>query len=241
MAVQPYVTSKEKLIEYIQDELGYPIVRVEVTEKQYNNNINKAIEEFVEVAEGGVQMRFATLTTTAGTFDYALNWDVHAIIQVYNDANAGWIAVFPDKAVADLYGSKVLPSGDLISVEFTRNYLSTLEHLFDTNPRFDFNSVTKKLHLFEDPGNDTFAYAYYQKMDSSSESNIYDNIWIKDFSVALCRLQWGRNLMKYAGTPLPGNVQQNGMEIISEAKEDIERLRSDLDEKYSLPAGFIYG
>lgn len=241
MAVTPYIATKSALTAYIKQELGYPVVRVEVTDDQYDNQINKAIEEFIEVAEGGVQYRFSTVSTTAGTQSYTLGYDIHSVIQVYDDANGGWISVFPDKAVADLYGSKIPPSGDLISVELTRNYLSTLEHLFDTNPRFDFNPATKNLHLFEDPGDGTLAYAYYQKMDASVDTNVYDHIWIKEFSVALCRLQWGRNLMKYTGTPLPGNIQQNSMEIISEAKEDIERLRTDLEEKYSLPAGFIVG
>lgn len=238
----PYVESKQALISYIKEELGEPVYRVEVTEKQILNQINKALEEFVEVAEGGTQLRFAVFDTTSGVFDYTLNYDVQAVIQVMDDSNTGWIAVFPDKAVVDLYGSKMPPTGDLISVEFTRQYLQTVNFLFATNPRFDFNPVTKQLHLYTDPGNDArYAYIYYQKMDHSSDINIYDNIWIKEYSVALTRLQWGRNLSKYSGTPLPGNIQQNASEIMSDAKEDIERLRADLTEKYSLPINFFYG
>lgn len=241
MSISPYVASKEKLKEYIFEELGHPVIRVEVSDKQVENQINKALEEFIELAEGGIQMRFSILDTSSKKQDYEVNYDVQAILQVFDESYDGWIAVFPDKAITDLYGSNIPPSGDLISVEFTRHYLDTLEHLFMSNPRFDFNPVTKMLHLFEQPTNDTLGYVYYQKMDYSSNTNVYDNLWIKDFSTALTRLQWGRNLLKYSGTMLPGGVTQNATEIISEAKEDIERLRSDLDEKYSLPANFFAG
>ena len=241
MALTPYVSSKELLISYIKEELGEPVIRVEVTKKQIENQINKALDEFIEVADGGVQMRFGSLNTVSETFDYTLNYDVHAVIQVFDDVNNGWIAVFPDKAQADLYGSKIPPSGDLISVELTRHYLETLEFLFNTNPRFDYNPVTRKLHMFEDLGNSTVGYAYYQKLDHTSEPNVYDNVWIKEFSVALTRLMWGRNLTKYTGTMLPGGITQNASEIVSDAKEDIERLRLDLEEKYSLPKDFSVG
>jgi hypothetical protein len=241
MALTPYITSRDKLKEYILEELGQGVVRIEVTAKQLENQINKSLEEFIEVAEGGVQLRFATLDTITGQSDYTVNYDVQAIVKVIDESSNGWISVFPDKAVADLYGSKIPPSGDLISVEFTRHYLDTLEHLFKTDPRFDFNPVTKVLHLFQEPSGDALAYVYYQKMDHSSIDNIYDNLWIKDFSVALSMRQWGVNLMKFGGTTLPGGLQHNFQDILSEAKENIERLRLDLLEKYSQPAMFLVG
>lgn len=243
MALSPHVVSRDKLIDYIKQELGYPVIAIEVTNDQIENQINKALEEYIEIAEGGVQYRFSTLTTTSGTLDYSLNYDVQAVVKVFDGLNSsnGWVSVFPDKFQSDMYGSHVT-AGDLISVEFTRHYMDTIEHLFNINPRFDFNTMTSVLHLYKDPGTtETMGYVYYQKMDHTTKTNIYDNIWIKDFSSALTRQQWGRNLSKYSGTMLPGGITQNADSILSEAKEDIERLRLDLREKFSLPAMFFVG
>ncbi|MNC16776.1 hypothetical protein D3C76_692750 [compost metagenome] len=57
---------------------------------------------------------------------------------------------------------------------------------------------------------------------------IYNNRWLKDMATAYTKLQWGTNLKKFSGQPLPGGVQINGQQMYDEANAEIIELRKEL-------------
>ncbi len=243
MALTPYVTSKDRLKEYIKEELGYPVIAVEVTDNQMNNQINKALEEYVEFV--GIRYHYAQIQVTAGVQEYDLDYDISSVLEVYdgNSYNGGLMGIWPEKIIADHFGSKWTPPGDLLSIELTRHYLQTLEFLFKVTKPFSFDAATKKLYVYEEIVTDgTLGICFFKRSDySDPSSSMYDHKWIKEFATELTRRQWGTNLMKYEGTPLPTGIVQNASGILSEAKEHIERLRLDLREIYEIPADFSTG
>jgi hypothetical protein len=55
--------------------------------------------------------------------------------------------------------------------------------------------------------------------------------WIRRFATSLCRLLLGEIRSKFGSVPIPGgDMQLNGSELISLAKEEIENLRTELKE-----------
>jgi hypothetical protein len=69
-------------------------------------------------------------------------------------------------------------------------------------------------------------------------SNIpYNNInsigkqWIRRFALALCKEMLGITRSKFGSIPIPGNdIQLNGSDLISQAKEEQSALRDELKE-----------
>lgn len=57
---------------------------------------------------------------------------------------------------------------------------------------------------------------------------VYNNRWLKDMATAFAKRQWGSNLKKFNGQPLPGGIQVNGQAIYDEAVEEIKELRDEL-------------
>lgn len=57
---------------------------------------------------------------------------------------------------------------------------------------------------------------------------IYNNRWLKDMATAITKQQWGQNLKKFSGQPLPGGVQINGQQLFDEANAEIVELRKEL-------------
>lgn len=57
---------------------------------------------------------------------------------------------------------------------------------------------------------------------------VYNNRWLKDMATAFTKKQWGSNLKKFNGQPLPGGIQVNGQAIYDEAVEEIKELREEL-------------
>ena len=75
-------------------------------------------------------------------------------------------------------------------------------------------------------------------LNSAPFSNIpYDKInaigkqWIRRFALALCKEMLGMSRSKFGSIPIPGNdIQLNGSDLISQAKEEQAALRDELKE-----------
>ena len=62
---------------------------------------------------------------------------------------------------------------------------------------------------------------------------------LKKYCTELFRYQWGSNLIKLQGVALPGGVTLNGETILSEAKENIDKLEEEFQLNYQLPDDFF--
>jgi ABC-type phosphate transport system ATPase subunit len=66
-------------------------------------------------------------------------------------------------------------------------------------------------------------------------------MWLKEYTTALFKMQWGQNLIKFEGMQLPGGVTINGRQLYDDAMTDIERLRERIRLEFETPADFMVG
>jgi hypothetical protein len=66
-------------------------------------------------------------------------------------------------------------------------------------------------------------------------------MWLKEYTTALIKRQWGMNLIKFDGVQLPGGVILNGRQLYDDANQEIERLRERIRSEFELPADFFVG
>lgn len=78
-------------------------------------------------------------------------------------------------------------------------------------------------------------------IDPDDYESIYNDRWLKRYATALVRLQWGRNLSKYSGIQLPGGVTFDGNTMVNEALAEIEKLETEMQLSYELPADPMMG
>lgn len=247
MVLSAYIGSKDALKTYIYERLGQPVVRINVTDIQVNHVINDTLEKFVMFADAGVQLRFKTQEFVRDTAEYAMSFDTFAIIEVFDSSNLSLTTtIFNDSKVSPDYKYHPLTQlekQDLLSIELARQYLEQANFMLKVKILYDFNTATRTLYLLDPPDeNYTAGILYYQRIDySNSNSLVYDHPWIKKYSTALTKKQWGDNLIKYTGSLLPDGLQLNGETILSEAKEEIERLEDELEMVWRLPTDFFVG
>ena len=70
---------------------------------------------------------------------------------------------------------------------------------------------------------------------------VYNDMWLKEYTTALLKQQWGQNLIKFEGMQLPGGVTLNGRQIYDDATADIEKLREKIRLDFEMPADFFVG
>lgn len=78
-------------------------------------------------------------------------------------------------------------------------------------------------------------------LDPEVYNDVYNDRWLKRYSVALIKQQWGMNLSKYSGISLPGGVTLDGDKIYEQASTEIEKLEEEMQTKYELPVNFMIG
>ena len=81
----------------------------------------------------------------------------------------------------------------------------------------------------------------YRKLDPTSYTDIFDDIYLKRYATALIKRQWGANLSKFQGVTMLGGVTMNGDTIFQQAQEEIIRLEEQIQLAYELPLDYMIG
>lgn len=90
------------------------------------------------------------------------------------------------------------------------------------------------LEVFIHTGN-MVAMTCYAEVDRNKHGSIFDELWVREMVVARFQNQWANNLRKYKGVKLPGGVEFDVQGMMQESKEEMKRLKEELDTKYSEP------
>lgn len=59
-------------------------------------------------------------------------------------------------------------------------------------------------------------------------------MWLKEYTTALIKHQWGINMSKFEGMQLTGGVTVNSRQMIDDALTEIEKLEEKLRLEYEL-------
>lgn len=104
---------------------------------------------------------------------------------------------------------------------------------------FRFDPIRRKIEMKEDVPCEVLM-VYIPKFVAEEVDYIYDEQWVKEYSLNLVKRLWGETLGKYENTLVSG-VSLNFDRIISEAQSEIDRLNEELFEKWYDPAPVLVG
>lgn len=143
----------------------------------------------------------------------------------------------------DMYN---LLSADMTYYSMVQSHLSTLDQLFVNQRQIRWNRKTNKLYIDTDWDKTFNAGSYvvaeaYAILDPSEYPEVWDDMFLKKYTTALIKRQWGENMKKFGGIQLPGGVTLNGDQIFQEAVQEIGQIEEEMQMKYELPPTFMVG
>lgn len=259
MAYAPLLQTKADLASYVLSQLGDGVIEIQITDAQLFYAIDNAVELYMQNAYSGVIERFAPLVIERGKADYDLPYEVFAITSIRTQEMGGITNSAPSNIfsmnqfiASDLYkGSGRI---DLLTYETTNQLLSTLDIMFSKKVTFDFNHISKRLHLFEIPiaTETAMVQCYIKNVPTYTASgvegepdiettNIYSELLIRKLSTAYARKQYGVNLSTFEGSTLPNGLTMNASAILSLANEEILKYEEELFSNYCIPCDFFVG
>ena len=143
----------------------------------------------------------------------------------------------------DLYD---FSSTSIIHYQMTMQQLDFLSHILVGEKPVRFNQHQNRLYIDMDWSNDFTAGEYliiecYRKIDTSTYTDIFDDIYLKRYATALIKRQWGANLSKFSGVAMLGGVTMNGETIYTQAQEELEKLEEQIQLSFETPIDYMVG
>tara|TARA_Y100001938_G_scaffold127317_1_gene180068 strand:+ start:14347 stop:15174 length:828 start_codon:yes stop_codon:yes gene_type:complete len=162
---------------------------------------------------------------------------------------------FTDKAALNLFDVRYqlrlndlydFSSTSIIHYDMTLRHLDLLDHILTGERPIRFNQHKNRLYIDMDWANDVDAGDFliiecYRKLDGSTFTDLFDDIFLKKYLIQLIKKQWGTNLSKFQGVAMLGGVQMNGEQIYSQAQEEINKLEEQIQLSYELPPNYMTG
>ena len=128
---------------------------------------------------------------------------------------------------------------EMLTYAMTKTYLEDINFLLTTQKQIRFNQRMDRLYLDIDWGGVTvgvyFVIDCFRALNPADYARVYNDSFLKRYTVALMKRQWGQNLLKFQGVKLPGGVELNGRQIYDDAEKDLEIIREQMSNMYEMP------
>ena len=246
-------TSRQSLIDYVMRSLGDPVIEINIDPEQQEDRVDEALQYYQEFHSD------ATLRTY---LKHKVTVDDVTNQYISLDSSITYVSrLFPIKGGAvtkDFFDIKYqlhlndianlhTYMGDLAYYEQMQQYLSLIDMKLNGTPQVQFSRRENRLYIygdFEDKDiekDDYIVAEVYKILDPNTNTSIYNDRWLKEYTTALFKRQWGSNLIKFEGMTLPGGVTLNGRQIFEDAQQDLERLRESIRLEHEFPSDFFMG
>ena len=247
-------TSRATLIDYCKRKLGDPVIEINVDEDQLEDRVDEALQYYQEYHSDATLRTYLKhqVTSTDVSNEYiSLSSNIIFVSKLFpisssfnssfNFFDIKYQMMLND--IADLQNF----AGDLAYYEQMQQYLSLLDVKLNGHPQVQFQRRQNRLYIFGDfADNDIKEGEYivaevYEIVDPSAHTSVFNDMWMKEYTTALIKQQWGSNLLKFEGMQLPGGVVLNGRQIFDDATTDIDKLRETIRMEHEMPPDFFVG
>jgi hypothetical protein len=132
--------------------------------------------------------------------------------------------------------------GGLATYDMFSQYQELVGRMFGSFIEFNWNTTTKKLTVLQRPRAEEtlLMYVYNHRPDSELLNDYLGKIWIKDYTLAVCKYMLGEARSKFATIAGPqGGSTLNGDALKAEAQAEMEKLEQELT--LQIAGGVGYG
>lgn len=242
-------TSRQTLIDYCLRQLGAPVLEINVDDDQVEDRVDEALQKFRDFHMEGQRRVYLPIQVTQTDIDnkyLTLTDEVIYVTRVLPITNS-FAAVNMFSMKYQMYLNDFYALYKAESLQYyvqMKQYLSEVDALLNGIQPIQYQRHGNKLfidtnwHDQMQEGQFIIAEAYVSLGDTPE---MWNDAWLKKYTTALIKRQWGTNLSKFDGMQLPGGVTINASKIFDEADDEIKLLEESLRDSYELPADFIVG
>ncbi len=241
--------ARQSVYDYCKTMLGDGMIDIELDPIHYETALNRSLAVFRQRSDNSVEESYCFLTLTRDQNDYILPKEIQQVRQIYRrsigsrtGSGSGGTVFEPfNLAYTNTYLLSSTNMGGLLTYELFAGYQELVGKMFGSFINFNFVPQTRKLTIFQRPRGDeeVMLWVYNTRPDFAIIEDTYAGLWIKDYTLANCKMMLGQAREKFAQIAGPtGGSSLNGAAMKSEATADLERLTKELETL--VPGGHGY-
>jgi hypothetical protein len=247
-------TERQNVIDYVKLMLGDGMVDVELDPAHYNTAIDRALAKFRQRSSNGVEESYGFLTIQVDVNEYILPKEVMNVRQLFrrsigsrSGGGEGGTLFEPfNLAYSNTYLLASSNMGGLATYYAFASYQKQVGKMFGSDINFTFNKTTKLLTIMQRPRaeEELLLWLYNYRPDFNLLQDPYAGQWLKDYSLATCKMMLGEAREKFASIASPqGSTQLNGGALKGEGKAELEALEQELInyKEGGTPLTFVIG
>ena len=242
--------TRQKLIDYCLRALGHPVIEINVDDDQIEDRVDEAIQFYQEFHSDAVVRNLLNHQVTQtdinnGYISLAAGANILSINNVFNISNnnsgTSLFSVDYQLHLHDVFDLNSGSFGGIINYELTKQYLSLIDrNVNGVYEMIEYSRHKGRVNFHTDTLKDLGVGNYvvfdgYSAVDPETFAGVYNDMFLKKYTAALVKRQWGLNLIKFEGMTLPGGVTMNGRAIYDDAITDIEKLEEKIRLEHELP------
>lgn len=228
---------------FILQELGAPVINIEVADSQVEQAIDLALSYYtdyhydatipiyyaIRITQEMIDNKYITIPENiigiSRIFPISSAVSTTGLFDIKYQIAANDILTATDSSISPYYAA-------MTNIELINQILTG-----ETPIRYNRN-MNK---LFIDTNWGKFSIGSYimaectQVLDPDTYSDIWKDRWLIKYATALVKKHWGNNTKKYNAMTLPGQMQFSGQRTYDEAIEEIRMLEQKMLQGYALP------
>lgn len=241
-------TDRDSFIQYCKGKLGYPIIRVEITDPQADSCVDDALTKFREYHYDATHRTYYQHQVTQD--DINNGWipcpdRITSVVRVIS-CTADNLSIFDVRYQLRLQDFYNFSNVSMQHYVITMEKLALIDWLLNPEPTLAFERLSNRIYLNADWSHrvnigDFLVIEVYEYLEEDDYPRIFQDKWLKDYATSLMRRQWGSNIKKFTGVQTTGGVVLNGQQIYDEATGEIEQLEEKLYRDYQAPCRIFIG
>jgi len=231
--------ARQSVFQFCKTMLGDGMIDVELDPEHYETALQRSLAVFRQRSDNAVEESYTFLTLKENTNEYILPKEIQQVRQIFrrsigsrSGGGTGGTVFEPfNLAYTNTYLLSSTNMGGLATYELFAGYQELIGKMFGSFINFTWLSQSRKLIIQQRPRGDeeVLLWVYNTRPDFAIIEDVYAGQWIKDYSLANCKIMLGQAREKFASIAGPqGGTALNGAALKAEGQSDIERLTQEL-------------
>lgn len=243
--------ARQSVYDYCKAMLGDGMIDVELDPIHYQTALDRALGVFRQRSDNAVEESYAFLTLKENQNDYILPTEIQQVRQIFrrsigsrSGGGSGGTVFEPfNLAYTNTYLLSSTNMGGLATYELFAQYQELVGKMFGSFINFTWNPQSHRLIIQQRPRGDeeVLLWCYNSRPDFNIIEDVYAGQWIKDYTLANCKIILGQAREKFASIAGPqGGTALNGAAMKSEGQADLDRLTTELATLVSGGQGYSW-
>jgi hypothetical protein len=243
--------SRQSVYDYCKIMLGDGMIDVELDPIHYETALNRSLAVFRQRSDNAVEESYAFMTLKQDQNEYILPKEIQQVRQIFRrsvgsrSGGGGGGTVFEpfNLAYTNTYLLSSTNMGGLATYELFSQYQELVGKMFGSFINFTWLPQSRKIIIQQRPRGDeeVLLWCYNVRPDFAIIEDTYAGQWIKDYSLANCKIILGQAREKFASIAGPqGGTALNGSAMKAEGQADLDRLTIELATLVSGGQGYSW-